>query len=57
MQLNDTDDDAERIACTQERRPLGSRSSLAAREDLLFVFSVVSFIGLVAAAAWILFGT
>jgi hypothetical protein len=57
MQLNETDDDAERIPGTRERRTSRPRPSLATREDWLFVLSVVSFIGLVAAAVWILFGT
>jgi hypothetical protein len=57
MQLNDTDDNAERIPSTQERRALGLRPSLATREDWLLVLSVVWFFGLVAAAAWILFAT
>jgi hypothetical protein len=55
MQLNDTDDDAERIRGTQEQRILDPRPSLATRDDWLFVLSVVSFFGLLAAASWILF--
>jgi hypothetical protein len=57
MQLHDIDDDAERISGAQERRTLEPRPSLATRDDWLFVLSIVSFISLVAAAAWILFGT
>jgi hypothetical protein len=57
MQLNDTDDDAERIPGTQEQRALDPRPSRATRDDWLFVLSVVSFFGLLAAASWILFWT
>ena len=57
MQINDADDSAERTSCTKGPRDSKPRLGFMSREDLLFLFSVVSFFALLAAAIGIIFGT